>query len=63
MSKHIINSMRRIAPYLIEEEVVAPPKGLAGRSKTSTTTDKVDPTQSIANYVNIIRKQRKTNGE
>ena len=37
MSKHIINSMRRIAPYLIEEEVVAPPKGLAGRSKTSTT--------------------------
>tara|TARA_R110000737_G_scaffold183347_1_gene206912 strand:- start:191 stop:361 length:171 start_codon:yes stop_codon:yes gene_type:complete len=56
--------MRRIAPYLIEEEVVAPPKGLAGRSKTSTTTtDKVDPTQSIANYVNIIRKQRKTNGE
>tara|TARA_R110000744_G_scaffold379519_1_gene497835 strand:- start:1102 stop:1293 length:192 start_codon:yes stop_codon:yes gene_type:complete len=63
MSKHIINSMRSLAPYLMEEEVVAPPKGLAGRVNTAPATGKVDPKQVIANYVSIIRKQRKSNGE
>tara|TARA_B100000780_G_scaffold276486_1_gene245163 strand:+ start:657 stop:848 length:192 start_codon:yes stop_codon:yes gene_type:complete len=63
MSKHIINSMRGLAPYLIEKEEATPSKGLVGRVNSPPDTGKVDPKQSIANYVSIIRKQRKSYGE
>jgi hypothetical protein len=64
MSKHIITAMRSLTPYLQNEEIATPTTGLAGRITPSPVNKtKVDPKQTIANYVKVIRNQRNTYGE
>lgn len=56
--------MRSLTPYLQNEEIATPTTGLAGRITPSPVNKtKVDPKQTIANYVKVIRNQRNTYGE